>query len=320
MKKILLFVLAVFFALTPAVHAQEYGVYVKAVDKIKGGFDNAIKNTEAALKKNGWQILASYEAAVPGNCGFRAYNIVISSPEYAKEILSHGPRSYFAIPLRVELYQDEKGLNSAFVNPASINRTILGDKTEKQLSESTMKKLSEILASAVHGDVVNRQIGELRTEGRVGGMGGGDFADMPEVMYKKDDTPGVFQDVSAKVKEGILANKKGWKLVYTLEPAKDIVMFGVNNPATEARAYGIAGEKRESRDYRCPGIDHAAAFPIEVVIYKERGVVKVVTLDEMYRMKLYFEDAGNWAFMKNMRMPGQIKSEIVEISTSKLEK
>ncbi len=320
MKKILLFVLAVFFALTPAVHAQEYGVYVKAVDKIKGSFDNAVKNTEAALKKNGWQILASYEAAVPGNCGFRAYNIVINSPEYAKEILSHGPMSSFAIPLRVELYQDEKGIKAAFVNPASINRTILGDETVKQLSASTMTKLSGILASAVQGDVVNQQIGELRSKGRVGGMGGGDFADMTDVIYKKEDAQGVFRDIAAKVKEGILSNKEGWKLVYTLEPDKDLVMYGINKAATEARAYGIAGEKRESRDYRCPGIDHAAAFPIEVVIYKERGMVKVVTLDEMYRMKLYFEDAGNWAFMKNMRMPGQIKSEIVKISTSKLEK
>jgi len=320
MKKILLFVLAVFFALTPAVHAQEYGVYVKAVDKIKGTFDDAVRNTEEALKKNGWHILASYEASVPENCGFKAYNIVIDSPEYDKQIISHGPTASFAIPLRVELYQDEKGLNAAFMNPASINRTVLGDETEKQLSLSTMKKLSEILASAVHGDVVNRQIGEIRSEGRVGGMGGGDFAEMPEVMYKKDDAPGVFQEIAAKVKEGITSNNKGWKLVYTLEPAKDILMYGINNPATEARAYGIAGEKRESKNYRCPGIDHAAAFPIEVVIYKERGVVKVVTLDEMYRMKLYFQDAGNWAFIKNMRMPGQIKREIVDICTSKLEK
>jgi uncharacterized protein (DUF302 family) len=293
---------------------------VKAVDKIKGTFDEAVKNTEEALKKNGWQVLTSYEASVPEKCGFRAYNIVINSPEYTKEIMSHGPTASFAIPLRVELYQDEKGIKAAFVNPLSINRTILGDKTEKQLSEATMNKLSKILASAVSGDVVNRQIGEIRSEGRVGGMGGGDFADMPEVIYKKDDAPGVFQDIAAKVKEGIISNNKGWKLIYTLQPAKDIVMYGVNNPATEARAYGIAGEKRESRNYRCPGIDHAAAFPIEVVIYKERGVVKVVTLDEMYRMKLYFEDAGNWAFIKNMRMPGQIKHEIVEISTSKLQK
>lgn len=318
MKKLLLFVLAVFFALAPAVHAQEYGVYVKAVDKIQGTFDDAVKNTEEALKKNGWQVLASYEASVPQKCGFRAYNIVINSPEYDKEIMSHGPTAAFAIPLRVELYQDEKGLNAAFVNPASINRTVLGDKTDKKLSESTMKKLSEILASAVQGEVVNKQIGELRDEGRVGGMGGGDFAEMPEVMFKKDDAPGVFQDIAAKVKEGIMSNDKGWKLIYTLEPAKDVLMYGINNPATEARAYGIAGEKRESKDYRCPGIDHTAAFPIEVVMYKERGVVKVVTLNEMYRMKLYFQDAGNWAFIKNMRMPGQIKDEIVQISTSKL--
>lgn len=320
MKKIFLLLLAVFFALTTAVHAQEYGVYVKAVDKIQGTFDDAVKNTEEALKKNGWQVLASYEATVPEKCGFRAYNIVINSPEYAKEILSHGPTASFAIPLRVELYQDERGLKAAFVNPASINRTVLGDKTEKKLSESTMNRLSEILASALHGEVVNRQIGEIRSKGRVGGMGGGDFKDMPEVIYKKEDAPGVLQDIAAKVKEGIVSNKEGWKLIYTFEPAADIVMFGVNNPLTEARAYGIAGEKRESKDYRCPGIDHAAAFPIEVVIYKERGMVKVATLDEMYRMKLYFEDAGNWAFIKNMRMPGQIKKEIVEMSTSRLEK
>ena len=27
-------------------------------------------------------------------------------------------------------------------------------------------------------------------------------------------------------------------------------------------------------------------------------------------MKLYFQDAGNWAFMKNMQMPGDIQSEL----------
>jgi hypothetical protein len=30
----------------------------------------------------------------------------------------------------------------------------------------------------------------------------------------------------------------------------------------------------------------------------------------MYRMKMYFEDAGKWAFMKNMGMPGSIEEEI----------
>jgi hypothetical protein len=32
----------------------------------------------------------------------------------------------------------------------------------------------------------------------------------------------------------------------------------------------------------------------------------------------HIEDAGNWAFMKNMRMPGEIEKEIVEVSGAKL--
>ncbi|MBI4690683.1 MAG: hypothetical protein HY754_10540 [Nitrospirae bacterium] len=62
----------------------------------------------------------------------------------------------------------------------------------------------------------------------------------------------------------------------------------------------------------------AFAFPIEVIVYREDGMVKVATLDEMYRMKVYFEDAGKWAFMKNMGMPGAIEKEITEMAVSKL--
>jgi len=40
--------------------------------------------------------------------------------------------------------------------------------------------------------------------------------------------------------------------------------------------------------------------------------VKVYMVDVMYRMKMYFEDAGKWAFMKNMSMPGSIEEEVTE--------
>ena len=33
-------------------------------------------------------------------------------------------------------------------------------------------------------------------------------------------------------------------------------------------------------------------------------------LNVMYRMKMYFEDAGKWAFMKNMGMPGSLHDEV----------
>lgn len=301
-----------------AAQAQDYGVYVKVTEKMTGTFDEAVKNAESALAKGGWQVLASYEDAVPEGCKFKAHTLVINSPEYAKKIMAHGPAAAFAIPLRVGIFTDENGINLSFLNPASINRTVLGDTTEKDLSLSTMKHLENVLASVGKGAVVNRQIGEIRSKGYVGGMGGGAFSTKVVEIYKKEDRGSAFNEVAAKVKEGIASNGKEWKLVYTLEPAKDVVIYGVINRKTEARAYGIAGEKRESDKNSCPGIDHSPAFPIEVVIMKDRGMVKVVTLTEMYRMKMYFQDAGNWAFMKNMSMPGQIEKEIVDISTAKL--
>jgi hypothetical protein len=220
--------------------------------------------------------------------------------------------------LRVGIFTDESGISLSFVNPASLNRTVLGDNVEKELSAGTMKELSAILASVGKGRVVNLQAGEVRSKGHVGGMGGGAFTDKIEEVYKREDSGNAFRETSAKVREGITSNTSGWRLIYTLDLGNDVTVYGVNKTATEAKAFRIAGEKRESNVNSCPGVDHVSAFPIEVVVYKEKGMVRVMLLDEMYRMKVYFEDAGKWAFMKNMGMPGAIEKEITEMVTSKL--
>lgn len=146
-------------------------------------------------------------------------------------------------------------------------------------------------------------------------MGGGDFLDKIVVIHEsRDATDQTLRKTADNVKKGILSNKKGYRLIYTLDLAEQgVVIYGVTRSTMEGRAFKIAGERRSSNSYRFPGIDHAAAFPIEVIVYKDGGKVKAVTLDEMYRMKLYFEDAGKWAFMKNMRMPGEIEDEIVDM-------
>jgi len=71
-----------------------------------------------------------------------------------------------------------------------------------------------------------------------------------------------------------------------------------------------AGGDDARQSYQCPGLAHAGAYPIEVVVTRDGEKVKVRTVDAMYRMKLFFEDAGKWAFMKNMGMPGSIHDEI----------
>ncbi len=318
MKKLLIILISLFAILPLSVaHAEKYGVYVKAVEKVEGSFEDTISSVEGALKKNGWEVLASNGNSVPEACDLRAHTIVIKSDEYTGAVMGHGPLSSFAVPLRVGIYENETGLNIAFTNPASLNRTILGDKAEAELSVNTMNSLSDILAGAVKGTAVKEQIGQLRKKGKVGGMGGGDFKNMMVEFFSGEGK--TVAGITEKVKEGIEANEKGWKLVYEMAlDGGNIMVLGVNEAEMEARAYRIAGEKRESKDNSCPGIDHSPAFPIEVMVYETDEAVKIITLDGMYRMKVYFEDAGMWAFMKNMAMPAGIISEIEEMSISKL--
>lgn len=129
---------------------------------------------------NECEVVTSYEASVPGECGFRAYTIVIHNQEYADAILAHGHMAAFALPIRISLYEDETGINVAFVNFVSLNRTILDDETAKDLSLNIMGSLSNLLASGLTGIRVDEHIGQIRKRGRVGGMGGGNFTDKRE--------------------------------------------------------------------------------------------------------------------------------------------
>ena len=91
-----------------------------------------------------------------------------------------------------------------------------------------------------------------------------------------------------------------------------MVILGVSGAAMESRAYQIVGAgSDDTRDgYRCPGLAYGPAFPVEVVVLRDSGAVRVTLVDEMYRMKLYFEDAGKMKFAANMGMPGSIEDEI----------
>ena len=137
-------------------------------------------------------------------------------------------------------------------------------------------------------------------------MGGGPF---PEKVVLSASSSKPLTDMAGAMAKGI-ADRSAWHVVYIYKPTADLVIVGVTNPKTEGRAFGIAGEKRASGANGFPGLDHAAAFPVEVLLYKRGGSNSAMLLKEMWRMKLYFQDAGNWAFMKNMGMPGQIQDEI----------
>ena len=159
------------FLLASVSFAGEYGVYVKVIERAKGSFDEVSSQVETALKSAGWEVLGAYNTGVPEGCKFRSRVIVFSSPAYAKSIMSNGIKAAFSLPLRAGIYEDESGINVAVVNPASINRTIIHETKLNDFSLSSINSAINAIAKAVPGNIVKKQIGEVRSKGSVGGMG-----------------------------------------------------------------------------------------------------------------------------------------------------
>ena len=169
--KTFIFMALTLFLLASVSFAGEFGVYVKVIERAKGSFDEVSSNVEAALKSAGWEVLAAYNTGVPEGCKFRSRVIVFSSPAYAKSIMSNSIKAAFSLPLRAGIYEDESGINVAVVNPASINRTIIHETKLNDLSLSSINSVVDTISKAVPGNIVKKQIGEVRSKGSVGGMG-----------------------------------------------------------------------------------------------------------------------------------------------------
>ena len=102
-----------------------------------------------------------------------------------------------------------------------------------------------------------------------------------------------------------------WKIISSVFTAdSNAVLLGITRPRTEALSFRIAGESRESDANKCPGLDHITAYPIEVLILNENDKITIYSPREMFRMDMYFWDAGKMAFMKYMQMPGMLDDSI----------
>jgi uncharacterized protein (DUF302 family) len=318
--------LVVFFFFVPASFADQYGVYVRVIENAKGSFDEVSDKVESALSKARWKVLASYDTSVPEKSEFQSRVIVFSSPEYEKTILSYGVKAAFALPLRVGVYEDSAGIHVALLNPVSINRTIINgalteEKKVTEFSLKTLNSITSIITNSVPGDAVTIQLGEIRSKGRLGGMYGGDFTDKIKDAYTSRNASELnFRKIVEDVRYGIINNTKGWRLIYTLNiPSHDVVIYGVTKERVEAKAFSIVRDMQSEKQHKSSLLYYNTAFPMEVVVYRAEGMVKVVVLEEMYRMKLYFLEIEKWKlFFKYFTFPGQIQEEIVKIATDEI--
>lgn len=289
---------------TAAPVEKTQGVYVTLLSGLKADVGETAAKAESALKGAGFEVLASFDNGVPQGCQAKARTVVFASEPWAAEVLSGGADKAFGLPMRLAVYGDASGVSVALVNPVSVLRTFYASDAKDAVARKAFDGVAAALAPL--GAVSPKQAGQLRDSGEIGGMGGGAFPDkiVPVLAPARPAA-----EVAEALKTGI-ANAGGWHAIYAYKASDDVFVVGLTNAKTEGRAFGIAGEKRATAANPFPGLDHAAAFPIEVIVSKKGAGSSVTLLKEMWRMKLYFQDAGNWAFMKNMQMPGDIQSEI----------
>lgn len=308
-------------ALVPAAWADQgvaQGVYQYVVEQSTAPFDQIPDRIAGSLEGRGFQVLARIEAGAPEGCKRRALVLTALDPEYARALARAnrltGP---FAAVDRIAVFEDERGVHVAIVNPGSINRTILmDDPAQARMTEEHGRALREAVGAAVPGTASERQYGQMREKGHIGRtmgvVAGGSFdgkvKDVAELPGA--DLEEVVRKLRAAMAEG--DGKWGMRLAYVAEIDPQTRVMGTSGRAMEAKSFDIvkAGSDESRSEFDCPGMAYAGAYPIEVVVLREGDVVKVRLVNVMYRMKMYFEDAGKVAFMKNMSMPGSIQDEV----------
>lgn len=298
------------------------GVYLRLVQSSPLPFDQVSSRLEKALVEAGWTVAARMDSGVDASaCSFRGRVIVAYTQAYLDRVMAAGPHAAFAVPIRFVVWEDESGVNVGATNPMNLNRTIVDEASPPQDWADVAASIRAVAGAAFPGTAAGGEYGQRRKDARIGRtmgiMAGGKFTDKLKDVVVRPAAGQTASEVAGHLFNGMaaLAGEGQWKIrpVYVIDmPRYRVAIVGVTGTVMEERSFSIVrdGGDDARKSMACPGIDHAAAYPVEVSVAVLGGEVKVSLVDEMYRMKMFFENAGTMAFAKNMRMPGSIEDEI----------
>lgn len=316
--KLMLSVVVMLLAVSAIADAADanQGVFEYVIQKSDMSFEDASQALASQFSQEPFALLGTIDMNAGDACDYNARVFVVYDSVYSAALLAANKQTApFATAERINLFQDEAGLHVSIVNPLCVHRTILMQgKKYTELFDSQRQTLRSNILEAVSGEESSEQYGQVRSKGLIGKtmgvMAGGPFDGKIKLVAEKS---GDFEQTVKQLQQSLSESTAKWglHLAYTLHLAEDVVVLGSTGPAMERKSFSIvnAGADKKRKGYACPGLAHAAAYPVEIVVVNDGGV-KVYLVDMMYRMKLYFEDAGKIAFMKNMTMPGSLTKEL----------
>src|SRR4030066_72669 len=334
----LLAVLAVLLAGSGFPHAaDEHGIFERIL-AASGSFEEPSAALEKSLGESRLTLHAKHDLKMPGGAE-RAGVCARPSPAYLEAAKGAPANTVSAQILRVAVYQYGEG-KKTYINMANPTSHAMvfyaGQKDYPQLLAAAKAAAQEIrdVAAKVPGKAETVQLEPARGEKTLNKFNG----DGPAKMMAKwrnweesqrvllEGKPEDFVAIVARVEKALAASKdkgpddaSGWRLISKVPVSADAVYFGISNEYTENKCVRINSDFRsdgKAKEAPYPGVDHAPALPLEILVINEGKTVRAVQYGEMWRMQLYFWDSGYMAFTKNTFVPSAIFNSIEKSLTA----
>lgn len=332
---------ALFFAfvlgLGNAFAAEEYGIFERILEA-SGSFTDTTAALEKALAESKLTLQAKRDLTYTDKVQ-QARVYILTSPAYMEAAKGESPDTISAQVLRIGVYEygEGKKVHINMGNPTAHAMVFyVGSKNYASLLAAAKATAQEIkdIAAKVPGKQVAVQLEPVRTEKALNKFNGdGPAKMMAKFRNWKESQNEVFKDkaanfdaVVARVENTLRASQdkgvddsSGWRLISKIPVGTNAVYFGITNDYTENKCIRINSDFRsdgKTKDAPYPGVDHAPAMPMEVLVINDGKEVKVVQYGEMWRMQLYFWDSGYMAFAKNTLIPSIIFSSIDQTLTA----
>jgi hypothetical protein len=317
MKKLILTLLCTLVFATSLNAETKYGVYQKL-------FDLPISYDDALLKLGSFEHsdkLNAWDVNVEAKLG-RAHVMIFGSDEMLASVATFGKDALFIYPLKVALIEeivekDGKKIKNVFinmVNSKTLSKVVFGKTDKKQVPKISAvldKYEKTIIADLASYFAVEAAVTQLSPQKNERDMLNYQSFGVPFIMPSKNFPQAYkiglqkskissYKETVDTIRDNIVNNtlERKWTIKYDLGN-DDMWVFGVSSKKVEKRALNIIGKS-----------DHAASFPIEIVVFKDGSKVKIDSLFEMWRMDLYFSDASMMAFSANMTMPSELDNSL----------
>jgi len=333
MRRLLVLLLSV--ALLGGVVASGHGGNFGVFEEVVASSDN-FADTTAALEKgiaasSDFELLGQWDLTPPQEgSDYHARVYVLDNPAYTKAIGQYeGPHAPAAV-LRINVYEtgNQKAVQVNIINPDTLARVYLYQHgiaddafhTLLSMAADLHQKLETLISGSVAGNVLKKPSGPIRAEGDLlGYVGDGNAKVMTNFSdYAADYELGLVKsfasfDAATKWAEDHLnSNSEGWKLIAKLDVGQ-ARYYGITKPDVESvSAKIVGGALGASPDNPVPGINHAAAYPIGVLVYPDGGQFKLAFPSQMWCMMFYYWDAGIQAFVQYQTLPGQFDASMLK--------